>query len=210
MSFALAPQPKHDFIVVHDIIGNQGCSIVNENHAPLQMDTDFIRSLGEFSESESAVLMGIAKSGGNFGDRLGSFFTKVWWQFDRGFPDSFRKQNFDHSAPTKDSSLPAWRDAAISLMAACSANVAWVRVTPYSSKVGKSLGLNGSPRSLTICAKNMDTAAVGVIPISRQTSPASAASWPSIRSLICSVMYQHCLAFDIRQAFRNKNMDKAE
>jgi hypothetical protein len=40
-------------------------------------------------------------------------------------------------------------------------------VTPYSSKTGKSLGRNGNPRNLTICAKNMDTAAVGVMPISR-------------------------------------------
>jgi hypothetical protein len=66
MSFALAPQPKHDFIVVHDIIGNQGCSIVNENHSPLQMDADFIGSPGEFAKAEAAMLMGIAKSCGYF------------------------------------------------------------------------------------------------------------------------------------------------
>jgi len=66
VSFALASQPKHDFIVVHDIIGNQGCSIVNENHAPLQMDTDFIGSPGEFAKAEAAMLMGIAKSCGYF------------------------------------------------------------------------------------------------------------------------------------------------
>jgi hypothetical protein len=31
-----------------------------------------------------------------------------------------------------------------------------------------------------------------VMPISRQTTSASSANWLSIRSLICSVMYQMC------------------
>ncbi|MGD0411959.1 MAG: hypothetical protein ABSC18_09660, partial [Verrucomicrobiota bacterium] len=62
--------------------------------------------------------------------------------------------------------MPAWRAARISARAASSASVACARVTPYSSSAGKSLGRKGSPRNLTICAENMDTAAVGVMPIS--------------------------------------------
>ena len=182
---------------------------MNEDHPPLQMDSDFIRAPCEFAEPEAAVLMGVTKSNGNFGDCLGSFFAQVRRQFFRRFSNSFRKQDFNHSDPEKGSSLPALRDAAISASAPSSASVAWARVTPYSSKVGKSLGLNGSPRSLTICAKNMETAAVGVIPISRQTSPASAASWPSIRSLICSVMPQMCLTLGMSQEFRAEPFKEA-
>src|SRR5664280_590568 len=138
------------------------------------------------------MLMRIAKSGANIGNGLGGFFPHVRRQLARRFLNSFREQNADHSLPVKVSSRPALRDDAISARAEYSAAVAWASVTPYSSNAGKSLGRNGRPRSLTICAKNMDTAVVGVMPISRQTTSASSASWLSIRSLICSVMHQMC------------------
>ena len=70
MASPLAPQPKHYVIVVHDIIGNQRCSVVNENNAPLQMNADFIGSPCEFAKPKAAVLMRVAKSRSNFGDRL--------------------------------------------------------------------------------------------------------------------------------------------
>src|ERR1039457_4506183 len=138
------------------------------------------------------MLMRVAKSGAHSGNGLGGFFPHGRRQLARRFLDSFREQNPGHTLPAKVSSLPALRDDAISAKAESSAAVAWASVTPYSSNAGKSLGRNGRPRNFTICAKNMDTAAVGVMPISRQTWCASSASWLSIRSLICSVMYQMC------------------
>ncbi len=172
---------------------------MNKNHTPLQMHADFVGSPSEFAKPEATMLMRVAKRRSHFGERAGSFFSKVRRQLVRCFPDSFREQDFDHSAPEKGTSPPDLCEEANSASAASSATVAWASVTPYSSKVGKSLGLNGRPRSLTICAKNMETAAVGVIPISRQTSSASAASCRSIRSLICSVMYQLCLMLGLSQ-----------
>src|ERR1035437_7924345 len=138
------------------------------------------------------MLMRIAKRGGNIGNGFGGFFPHVRRQLARRLLDSFREQDSDHNLPVKVSSLPVLRDDAISAKAESSAAVAFASVTPYSSNAGKSLGRNGRPRNFTICAKNMDTAAVGVMPISRQTTSASSASWLSIRSLICSVMYQTC------------------
>lgn len=88
------------------------------------MDADFIGSPCEFAKPKAAVLMRVAKSRGNFGDRLRSFFTKIGRQFVRRFSDSFRKQDFNYSAPAKGSSLAVSRDAAISASAASSANVA--------------------------------------------------------------------------------------
>src|SRR5664280_381485 len=146
------------------------------------------------------MLMRIAKGGASIRNGLGGFFPHVRRQLARRFLDSFREQNADHSLPVKVSSLPALREDAISARAESSAAVAWANVTPYSSNAGKSLGRNGRPRNFTICAKNMDTAAVGVMPISRQTASASSASWLSIRSLICSVMYQTCHAIGGGQA----------
>jgi hypothetical protein len=163
------------------------------------MDANFIGTPGELAKPEAAVLMGLSKSGGNLGNDLRCFFTQIRRQFVRCFSNAFRKQNFDHSAPVKGLSRPTSHEDAISARAASSANAACARETPYSSKAGKSLGRNGNPRSLTICAKNMETAAVGVIPISRQISFASAANSRSIRSLICSVMHQMCLVLAISQ-----------
>src|SRR5208283_1039359 len=123
---------------------------------------------GQFAKPQSAMLMRVAKSGADISNGLGGFSPNERRQFARRFLDAFRELNPDHRLPVKVSSLPALRDDAISARAESSAAVAWARVTPYSSSAGKSLGRNGRPRNLTICAKNMDTAAVGVMPISRQ------------------------------------------
>src|SRR5258708_1039323 len=120
--------------------------------------------------------MRIAKGGANLSNGLGSFFSHVGRQLVGRFLDPFGEQDSDHSLPVKGSSLPALRAEAISERGESSAAVACAKVTPYSSKAGKSLGRKGRPRSLTICAKNIETAAVGVMPISRQTSSASSAN----------------------------------
>ncbi len=61
--------------MVHDIIGNQGCSIMNKNHAPLQMDADFIGAPRKLAKTEATVLMRVSKSRSDLRYSLGSFFA---------------------------------------------------------------------------------------------------------------------------------------
>lgn len=120
----LSPQPKRHIIAVHDVIGDQGCPIMDEHHAPLQMNTDLIGPLRKFAKPEAPVCVRVAKSRRYFGDCPGNFSTKAGRQFGCGFPDSFRKQHFNHNAPVKISNPPVSRDAAISASARSSASVA--------------------------------------------------------------------------------------
>ena len=75
--FPLAAQPERNFVVIHDLVGNQDFSIVNEHHPPLQMHADFVGTPGQFSQSESAMLMRIAKSSADISNGLGGFFQPV-------------------------------------------------------------------------------------------------------------------------------------
>ena len=61
--------------MIHDIIGNQRRPIMNKNHAPLQMDADFIGPPRELAKAEAPVLMRISKSRGDLRNGLGSFFA---------------------------------------------------------------------------------------------------------------------------------------
>ena len=123
-SLALTSQPQCNVIVVHDIIGNQGCPIMDENDAPLQINADFIRSPRQFAQPQAAMLMWVAKSCSYFREGEGNFFAKVSRQLVRRFSDSFGKQDIDRRVPAKDSKVPASRESAISASAASSAMVA--------------------------------------------------------------------------------------
>jgi len=179
--------------VSHDIVCDQVFPVMHEHHSPLEVHPDLVGTPCQFSQSQSAMPMRVAKGRPNIGDGLRGFFPHPGRQSVSRFPDSLRKENPDHSLPVKAFNLRALREAAISASAESSEIVARASVTPYSSNAGKLLGRNGRPRSFTICAKNIETAAVGVMPISRHTTSASSARWLSIRSLICSVMHQMCL-----------------
>jgi hypothetical protein len=63
---------------------------------------------------------------------------------------------------------------------------------PYSSKAGNSEGRKGTPRTLTTCAKNIETAVVGVIPSSSKTCVASFTKRGWMRMRSCSFMHQMC------------------
>ncbi|HSY43639.1 MAG TPA: hypothetical protein VK811_06980, partial [Candidatus Acidoferrum sp.] len=67
-------QPTRDFVVVHYVVGNQGCLMVEEHHTPLSMHSDFVRLPGQFAQPQSAMPMWIAKRGPDPRDSFGNLF----------------------------------------------------------------------------------------------------------------------------------------
>ena len=144
VSLPLPSQPTRNFIVIHYIVGNQGFPVVDEYHAPLEFHSDFVRMPGQLAQSQTAMLMRIAKSPADFRNRLVRGFPHIQRQLVRRSSDSFGEQDANHNRPAKRLSLPALRSALISAKAESSAAVACARVTPYSSNTGKSPGRKAS------------------------------------------------------------------
>jgi hypothetical protein len=66
----LSPQPKRNLVVVHYIEGDQGFPVMDEYHPPLSMHPDFVRTLCQLAQSQSAMSMRIAKGRANFRNGL--------------------------------------------------------------------------------------------------------------------------------------------
>ncbi|MGD0413669.1 MAG: hypothetical protein ABSC18_18425, partial [Verrucomicrobiota bacterium] len=62
-SLPLSPQPGRNFVVIHDIVCNQGISFVDKHDPPLPLHPDFVGAPCQFAESHTPVFMRIAKSG---------------------------------------------------------------------------------------------------------------------------------------------------
>src|SRR5512135_1920210 len=91
-----------------------------------------------------------------------------------GGPDQARANvhPYHGSFPVNRTTLPAFLSAWISLSARSSTASASAKVAPYSSRAGKVDGRKGSAPNLTSCAKNRDTACVGLRPRSAHTRSA--------------------------------------
>ena len=50
----------------HHIVGGQRIAGVDEYHAPLKMDADFIRAATKFPQTDAAMRVRVAKGGGYF------------------------------------------------------------------------------------------------------------------------------------------------
>src|ERR1035438_6698042 len=119
------------------------------------------------------MAVGIAEMLRDQGQSLFRLGNNVRTQF-MGGPDQARANvhPYHGSFPVNRTTLPAFLSAWISFSARSSAASASAKVAPYSSRAGKVEGRNGSAPSLTSCAKNKDTAWVGLRPKSSHTRSA--------------------------------------
>ena len=143
-------QPARNIIMAHNVVSRQSFAVVDENDSPLEPDPDFIGTPGKFSQSETAVSVGIPEGRGNRRDCLFRFCLHIRPKPFSGFPYARSKKDANHSLPVNGTNLPAFRTTSISAIASVSAASAWCRGTPYSSKAGNSLGRNGNPPTFTI------------------------------------------------------------
>jgi hypothetical protein len=45
------PEPSCDAVVIHDVVGDEGCSIMNQDDSPLEVDVHLVGPGGEFSHA---------------------------------------------------------------------------------------------------------------------------------------------------------------